>query len=397
LRLWSWKLPVPLLLALRYMSSPRREASVRFLSGVTAGGIALGVGALILAVAALSGFQTTLLAEVLSRSPRLQVEIAPELDREAVRRLVARQPGVRSAQLILVGNGWLVRERRLQACELFGVESRLPSWFPGAADVPVTGVVVPDVLAFGFGLERGTTVRVVSPRPTLTPFTRQIPRSRSLPVQAIFGAGRSEEYDSRVAIPLAAAEALLWPTDLRLDLDLDLAAVPAVAERLRAELPAGAKVVTYRELNRALFFALRLEKALMFVGVFLIVLVASQALISSLALLIASKRRELGMLGTIGLTPAELRRTFVLLGALLAGAGMVIGGTVGCVAAWALDRYQLIALPEQVYIVDFVPFRLRLGPDLLPIFLATLVLTLAAARTAGNGASKLSPVEAMRR
>jgi lipoprotein-releasing system permease protein len=386
-----------MLLALRYVSSSRREASVRFLSAVTAGGIALGVGALILAVAALSGFQTTLLAEVLSRSPRLQVEIAPELDREAVRKAVVAQPEVRSAQLILVGSGWLVHERRLQACELFGVESHVPSWFPGAPDVPVTGVIVPDVLALGFGVERGAIVRVVSPRPTLTPFTRQIPRSRSLPVQAIFGAGRSEDYDSRVALPLAAAEALLWPTDLRLDVDLEIAAVEALAERLRAELPAGTKVVTYRELNRALFFALRLEKALMFVGVFLIVLVASQALISSLALLIASKRRELGMLGTLGLTPAELRRTFVLLGALLAGAGIAIGGTVGCVAAWALDRFQLIALPEQVYIVDFVPFRLRLAPDLLPIFLATLVLTLSAARTAGNGASKLSPVEAMRR
>jgi ABC-type lipoprotein release transport system permease subunit len=131
--------------------------------------------------------------------------------------------------------------------------------------------------------------------------------------------------------------------------------------------------------------------------VFLIVLVASQALVSSLALLIASKRRELGMLGTLGLTPAELRRTFVILGALLAGAGMLIGGTVGCVAAWALDRYQLIALPEQVYIVDFVPFRLRPVADLLPIFLATILLTLIAARTAGSGATRLPPAELMRR
>ena len=175
-----------------------------------------------------------------------------------------------------------------------------------------------------------------------------------------------------------------------------LDAAPAVAERLRRQLPAGANVVTYRDLNRALFFALRLEKALMFVGVFLIVLVASQALVSSLALLIASKRRELGMLGTLGLTPRELRRTFLLLGAILAGAGIVIGGGIGCLAAWVLDHYQLIALPEQVYIVDFVPFRLR-PADLLPIFLATIVLTLAAARTAGGGATRLCPAEAMRR
>jgi lipoprotein-releasing system permease protein len=199
-----------------------------------------------------------------------------------------------------------------------------------------------------------------------------------------------------VVLPLDAARALLWESDLRFDVELPLEAAPAVAERLRRELPEGANVVTYRDLNRALFFALRLEKALMFVGVFLIVLVASQALVSSLALLIVSKRRELGMLGTLGLTPGELRRTFLLLGAILAGAGVVIGGGVGCLAAWALDHYRLIALPEQVYIVDFVPFRLR-PADLLPIFLATIVLTLVAARTAVGGATRLRPAEAMRR
>jgi lipoprotein-releasing system permease protein len=396
LRLWSWNLPVPLLLALRYARSPRREASVRFLSAVTAGGIALGVGALILAVAALSGFQTTLLAEVLARSPRLQVELGRGVDAQAVRRTIEAQPEVESMQTLLVGNGWLVHEGRLEPCEFFGVENEVPRWFPGAAGVEVKGVVLPDTLAFGFGIESDARVRVVSPRPTLTPFSRQIPRSRSFPVQTVFSAGRSEEYESRVILPLDAARGLLWESDLRFDVEVDLGAAPVVADRLRRQLPAGAKVVTYRDLNRALFFALRLEKALMFVGVFLIVLVASQALVSSLALLIASKRRELGMLGTLGLTPRELRRTFLLLGAILAGAGIVVGGGIGCLAAWALDRYQLIALPEQVYIVDFVPFRLR-PADLLPIFLATIVLTLAAARTAGGGATRLRPAEAMRR
>jgi len=388
---------VPLLLALRYARSSRREASVRFLSAVTSGGIALGVAALVLAVAALSGFQTTLLAEVLSRSPRLQVELGAAVDREQVRRIVEAQPAVRSAQILLTGGGWLVHGGRVQACELIGVENRVPSWFPGSEGEAIAGIVLPDVLATGFGLARGDSVRVVSPRPTLTPFTRQIPRSRRLPVAGIFGAGRSEDFDARAALPLETAEALLWGTDLRFDVDLDVRQVPATAARLRAELPEGARVVTYRDLNRALFFALRLEKALMFVGVFLIVLVASQALVSSLALLIASKRRELGVLGTLGLTPAELRRTFLLLGGLLAGVGIAIGGTVGCLGAWLLDHYQIIALPEHVYIVDFVPFRLRLGPDLLPIFGATVLLTLLAARTAGSGATKLRPAEAMRR
>ena len=112
---------MPLVLALRYARSSRREASVRFLSAVTASGIALGVGALILAVAALSGFQTTLLTEVLARSPRLQIQLPPGVDGDAARRLVEAQPEVESVQTLLLGNGWLVHEGRLQACEVYGV------------------------------------------------------------------------------------------------------------------------------------------------------------------------------------------------------------------------------------------------------------------------------------
>lgn len=397
MRLWLWNLPMPLLLALRYARSTRKDASIRFLSGVTAAGIALGVAALILAVAALSGFQATLLEETLARSPLLQVELAEDVDTQAVRRTVTSQSEVHSAQLVLLGSGWIVHGGRLQPAELVGVEGRVPSWLPGAAGQPVAGLFVPDLLALRWGLVPGEGVRVVSPRPTLTPFSRQLPRSRKIPVAGTYDGGRSEEHAERIVLPLQMAESLLWGSDRRLDLELEVAHVTAVAARLRRALPAGARVVTYRDLNRSLFFALRMEKVLMFVGVFLIVLVASQALISSLALVIASKRRELGMLGTLGMTPSEMRRTFLALGALLALVGIVGGGGVGCLAAWLLDRYRVLSLPQQVYIVDWVPFLLRPAPDLSIIFIATLALTLLAARSAGGRAAAIIPAEALRR
>ena len=70
---WYWSLPVSWLLALRYFRSTRKDASIRFLSSMTSGGIALGVSALVLAVAALSGFQARLLEQILARTPELQI------------------------------------------------------------------------------------------------------------------------------------------------------------------------------------------------------------------------------------------------------------------------------------------------------------------------------------
>ena len=395
--LWFWNLPVPLLLALRYARSTRKDASVRFLSTITAGGIGLGVAALILAVSALSGFQATLLEGVLARSPLLQVEIPPGVDVESVRRAALDHEEVRSAQVILEGSGWVEDQGRLQGCRLYGLEREVPRWFPGAAGQPLTGLFIADSLALRWGLTVGESVRIVSPRPTMTPFSRQLPSNRKLAVVGVFSAGGSESIQTQIALPLATAEGMLWGTDRRLDIDLPTAAVERVAEGLRARLPEGARVLSYRDLNRGLFFALRLEKALMFVGVFLIVLVASQTLVSSLAMIIANKRRELGALGTLGMAPEQMRSTFMILGGILAGAGILGGGALGCVSAWALDRYQLIALPEQVYIVDFVPFLLRPVEDLSVIVGSTILLTLLAARSAGRRASLLSPAQALRR
>ena len=132
-------------------------------------------------------------------------------------------------------------------------------------------------------------------------------------------------------------------------------------------------------------------------AVFLIVAVASQALVASLSLVIANKTHEIGMLATLGLGPRSIRRAFVLLGGLLAVGGVVLGGGIGCLVAWALDRFQLLRLPEQVYVVDYVPFLLRYGSDLPVIFGSTLLVTAVASFTAGRKASELDPVPALRR
>src|SRR5690349_2418172 len=95
------KLPFPLLLALRYLRSTRRDAFASFLSAVAAGGIALGVAALILSLAVISGFQSALRGELLSRTPQIEVELPPGLGDGSVaaREAVRHVPGVVSAEL----------------------------------------------------------------------------------------------------------------------------------------------------------------------------------------------------------------------------------------------------------------------------------------------------------
>lgn len=388
-------LPFPVLLALRYLRSTRRDAFASFLSAVAAGGLALGVAALILSLAVISGFQDALRSDLLGRTPQIEVELPPEADATVARDAALEVPGVVSAQVQVRGGGWIVDGDGVQPVELIGFEGRVPASFPGAAGRP-EGFYIPTAVATRWGMTAGKTVEVVSPRPTLSPFGPQ-PRVRSLRIAGTYESGRTQEERERVALPLAVAETLLGARDRQLVVSAgDLDAALEVAGQLAPVLPAGSTVRTWQDLNRPLLFALKLEKALMFVAVSLIVLVAALALVADLALIISSKRPEIGMLGTMGATPAALRNAFLLLGGLVAGFGMLVGAILGVGGAWVLDRYHLLPVPGRVYFLDYVPFLVQPG-DLVLVLVLTLALALGSALYAAQRAAALDPVEALNR
>ncbi|HXO20256.1 MAG TPA: FtsX-like permease family protein [Thermoanaerobaculia bacterium] len=389
-------LPFPVLLALRYLRSTRRDAFASFLSAVAAGGIGLGVAALILSLAVISGFQEALRGEILGRTPQIEVDLPAGADALAARAAALAVPGVRTAQVQVTGSGWLVSRGKVQPIEMVGFEGRVPASFPGAAGRP-EGLYVDNALAVRWGLSPGQTLEVVSPRPTLAPLGGPQPRVRSLPLAGTFRSGRAQEERERVALPRSVAETLLGTGERRLDLAAaDLDAALEVARRLPPALPRGSEVRTWQELNRPLLFALRLEKVMMFVAVFLIVLVAELALIADLALIISSKRPEIGMLGAMGANASQLRRAFLLLGGLVAGIGTLAGAVLGVGAAWVLDRYHLLPVPGRVYFLDYVPFLVK-GQDLALVLALTLGLALLSSLYAAERAASLDPVEAMRR
>jgi lipoprotein-releasing system permease protein len=389
-----WRLPFPLLLALRYLRSTRRDAFVSFLSAVAAGGIGVGVAALVLALAALAGLQQALRGEVLARTPHLEVELPGRDGAAVLQERLLRLPGVVDAQEAVRGRGWIESGGLVQPVEIVGFSGLVPRFFPGA-EGKAPGLYVSDELAKRWSLEPGDEIEVVSPQPTLTPLGPQ-PRVRSLRLAGTFASGRTEEVE-RIALPLAVARPLAGVRGSLVEvtaegLDEALALVPTV----RGLLPAGAELRTWEELNRPLFFALRLEKSVMFVAVSLIVLVAAMALVADRALVITSKRAELGMLGTLGAAPGRLRLAFLLLGGAIAGIGTLTGGALGCALAFLLNRYRLVRLPGHIYFLDYLPFRLQ-ADDVAAVLAVTLVLALGSSFWVAQRLDRMQPVEAMRR
>ena len=386
--------------ALRYFRSTRADAHIRVLSSLTAGGLAVGTAALVLALAALSGFQNHLLRDLAQHTPALQVELGGRVDSATgsaasiVDRVTATQ-GVLTAQELLYARGWLVDRRGVVAVEVVGYEKAPPAWIPvEAAAAP--GLIVPLQVALRMGLTVGGSARVASPRSSLTPVGPR-PRVRTLPVAAIYDAERAGYEDLPVLLPLEQAAALFAGGDRRLDLTLAPAADPEeVAADLRAAIaPTEGSVATWRQANRALLFVLRLEKGLVFSAVALIVAVAAFALLASLSLVLSSKRSEVGVLAAMGVPPARLRGIFLTLGVLLSVGGAGVGVLIGAGVALFLDSFRVLSLPSDVYIVDYVPFLVR-EEDLFVVAFSTILFTGAASLLSARKASRLDPVEAMR-
>lgn len=389
-----FRLPLAWVLALRYLKSTRRDAFATFLSVVATASIALGVAALILTLAVLSGFQRALKAQVLSRTPEIEIGLPSGVDLESLRAAALRVEGVEAAHAAISGRGWLLSGGSVQPALLVGFDGPVPREFPGAAGKE-PGLYLSDSLAARWGVEQGMRLEIASSRPTLTPFGPQ-PRSRTLPVAGVFASNATDENE-RVALPLAVAESLLGRDQLVLQVatgGLDQALV--VAPRLESALPAGVTVRTWQDLNRPLLFALALEKLATFVSIALVVLVAVMALVADLALIIASKRGEVGILEACGAPAAAIQRAFLLLGLLLASFGLATGGVVGIGGSLVLDRWKLLRAPAEVFFIDAIPFWVRPW-DLAAVALFTLGVALISSLYAARRATLLTPVEAMRR
>jgi lipoprotein-releasing system permease protein len=197
------------------------------------------------------------------------------------------------------------------------------------------------------------------------------------------------DFDDASALFLTAGN----PTAIELWID-DVSEVDSVRQKLVGAIP-GVEVKTWKEINRPLFLALRLEKVVMFATISLIVLVAALNLICSLAMLVVEKRSRIGILRTMGSTAASIRTIFLWVGILIGVIGTLLGNVIGVGASWAADRFGLVPFPGDGFLVSHVPFEI--DPfEVVVVNLIALALTAVATWYPATIAAKLDPMTAIR-
>lgn len=350
-------------------------------------GLTLGVAALVISLALLSGFQTHIRSRLVAETPHLLVSPAGRPPFTAEERLDARLgtiPGVKEIAPVARGRVWLSLHGQVDTAEAVGRAN-------------VVGLKLDIGQARRLGAFPGDTLLLVSSRSRLSPLG-PVPIVESVTLTELLP-GTTGRRALEAVLPLPEARRLFAlgeggasAYELRLVNPYEAA---RVAREVTARLGAEVATTTWEEANRSLVLALKLERIVLFASVFLIVIVAGLNLAATSAVLAATRSGDAAVLAVLGAPPKCIRDVFLAAGAGVGIVGTLFGLVLGSILSVVLDRTGAIPLPTQLYAMDHVPFRLE-PLDVLAVGLLSVLWSVVAAFLPARTASLQNAAEVLR-
>ncbi|HEX2095388.1 MAG TPA: ABC transporter permease [Longimicrobiaceae bacterium] len=402
----------------RYLASRRGTRFLSLITAISIGGVTVGVMALIVVTAVMTGLQNDLRDKILGTNPHIWLTTFGETMRveewPSVLKRVRTVPGVTAAApFIHTEVGLRNRAGYAEFAILRGID-------PGAGGPPVTDIVgqirqgryslgrtrsgyppilVGEALAERFGLYTGDVVDVFSlVGAKVSPLGGVVPTGRKFEVVGRFKTGMYEYDNKFMYTTLPAAQDLTQMGTAVTGLEIrvpDAMVADEVGRRIEGVLGFPFRAEDWKSMNSSLFSALKLEKLAMMVILLLIVIVAAFNIISTLVMVVTDKTREIGILKSMGLTSRRVQRIFMLQGLVIGIVGSSLGAIGGMVLTWVIDRYELIRIPGDIYFVDHLPVAYD-PADVVTILVCSVLISFAATIYPARQAAGLLPVEAIR-
>jgi len=428
-----------LMVGLRYLRARRKEAFISLITVISVVGVMIGVMTLNIVLAVMTGFEEDLRDRILGFNPHIVVVSYAGAIRDADKVLatvrdtpgvVAAAPLVYSQVMLTTGqsvSGVVVRgvppgddaaivdlkgHLSSGSIDRLGAEFEVPSGSdtgseekkgakPSKAEAPktvsLTGVIIGQELAKQLGVDIGDPVSVVSPMGTASP-VGMIPKVKRFAVAGTFDSGMFDYDSSLIYMSLGDAQRFFGLGDAITGVEVrvgDIYHAQDVARRIEAGLGTPYRARDWMEVNRNLFLAFRLEKAVYFIVLLLIVLVAAFNIIATLIMIVMEKRKDIAILKCMGATNRSIARIFMLKGAIVGAVGTALGVVGGYAGCWLLARYQFVELPKDVFYVSTLPVRVY-GENFLLVALASVTICLLATIYPARQAAGLAPVEVIR-
>jgi len=407
------RMPFEIFLGLRYLRARGHRTNLSLFVWIGIGGVFLGVSALIVVLAVMTGFQDGIRDKIIAANPHVLIMEAGGrgvANGGALAERVAPVPGVISAtpfvlqQALFTSPGGGATGGLLRGVDLatpsvrdaLAAQVRYGSVKPLLAG-PEPALLLGRELARSLGVVTGDYITVISPQGAMTA-VGLVPKMRRFLVAGYVEIGMYE-YDASLAYTtLAAAQEFAGLGDRVTGVEVKLANpfdAKEVGAAIAGRLNGAFWIRDWMDMNRNLFAALQLEKLALFVIVTIIVLVAGFAIIGHLVLLVAEKRKEIGILKAVGASARSITMVFFAVGMTIGVAGTAAGAAVGLSVIWAQNTYKVIRLAGDVYQIDHLPMKLTVSDGLM-IIGATLLLSFLATIIPARRAGSLVPVDVLR-
>ena len=416
-----------LFISLRHLKSKRAQKFISLNTWISIGGVALGVMALIVVIAVMSGFGKDLRDKILGTNSHIVVTNITRSgmdDFESVLKKVMQSDGVKAAapfilnQVMLTfgskSSGVVVRgvdpEREAMVSDLEknliqGEIGMLKRRKKNKADPGHDNIILGKELSQKLGVQVGDAISMVSPASRLTPMGL-IPKIKLFKVVGLFESGMFE-YDSSLAfISVQAAQRFfsmkgkVSGIEIRVE---DIDSADQIAEILQENLGFPYYVRDWMRMNKNLFSALRLEKIVMFIILILIILVAAFNIVSTLFMVVMEKTKEIAILKSMGASRASIMKIFSFQGLIIG----LLGTLIGCIGGFTIvpnlneivgfieNIFGITAFPSDVYYLDKLPSEIQYMDSFLIVVFSIFICFVASLYPAWR-ASRLDPVDGLR-
>ncbi len=408
------------MIALRYLRARRKDAFISITTLFTAVGVTIGVAALVVMLAVMSGFETNLRQRMLSLSPQVQVQSfgGSMADYATVESRIDHTAGVAGSDPFIVGQGLISAAHGISGIVVRGVQphnpvviSRLQRFVDaaslrmlenGSADNAggahkINGLLLGGTLADKLKVKAGDPVRIVAP--IIAGANSQLStRSANFRVAAIFNSGVQFIDGEVIFMGLATAQDFFGRPGKADGIEVklhDLDQTTAVTNTLRSTLGNTFRVTNWMEYDQAASAGFAMLKRVYALVLLLLIGVAAFNLIATLIMVVMEKRKDIAVLLAMGATPAEVRWIFQFKGIIVGAAGTALGLAIGAVTCFALARYQFIHIPSKIYGISTVPIDAEPLSFVL-VAIASMVLCYLATIYPARQASRETPVEVFR-
>ena len=402
-----------LFVAWRYLRTHRRERVISVITAISVAGVAVGVMALVVALAVTNGFRNTLQRNLLGAMAHINVlEKQPGSGIENWREMAVRLRQVAHVTVVapaLYEPSYLSGAIQSKGIYLKGIDvtselalsNSLRRLKAGSLNRLRTPAAFPPGIVLGARLVEDTGMTVDSNVDLLvdelTPFGPR-PARRRFRVAGMFETDFYEIDDTWAYAPLGAVQRAFSLGDVINQIEIKLDDFNRAAEVAKdVEKVVGPRytTTTWMERNKQLFTALRSERIVAVIVIGLLELVAALNIFNTLVMMVMEKYRDIAVLMSMGSRREQIRRIFMLQGVFIGIVGSVIGIVVGYTLCYFAEKYRWVPLDATVYSMSFVPFEARAADGIWIAAAASLVSFLATLYPARN-ATRITPAEVLR-